>query len=477
MFVGFMNKFFLILFLFCLSAKGATGPPGLSKNIIYAQEGNDLTSIKNQAVAGTTIIVGPGTYYNCSNLLKSGVSWIGNNSKLVLLNVTNDPGWGIFDDRFSGATTSLITGFTLIHTNSRPLSSNDVWLYYSSTNVNGALCITNPNSRVIAKIDRIGVDYLGSGIGSTPAIYIRHGSNYVNVSEINDFRGTNLYTTVDIFTLADQTKTSSAAGLWATAGENFINISYINTFGYCFWGLDNVGGSSLQNIYLTGEHWFGKFYVSSEGSVSNVNWKIWANVKEVSGNLSCGFGGVGMLGVGKLYFVGEKVSTIRPGTAAFEFDDGADAWVTVQKTSATNRWLQIIRSATTKHNGKLIIDCAEYEDTGIDVGLELGGGNTFIRGGQLNVTNGIVGNIRIGATLNLDNAYLNNSTSVSNSSLNLFTNGSTFRFSTIIAPSTKFSISSLSTNQISAQYISISGGSSNIGFLAGSTVVTNSAIR
>ncbi|MGC3958109.1 MAG: DUF1565 domain-containing protein [Verrucomicrobiota bacterium] len=68
-----------------------------------------LAKAKAVATAGQTIHVMPGTYAE-NNLLKKGVNYYGEPGANILYiqTSTNEAGWGIFDDRPTGATTNII---------------------------------------------------------------------------------------------------------------------------------------------------------------------------------------------------------------------------------------------------------------------------------------------------------------------------------------------------------------------------------
>ncbi len=343
---------------------------------------------KAAALVGDTIVVYPGVYQNCSNLMKRGVNWQGYGATLCWTNTTNDIGYGIFDDRFSGSTTSKIAGFSFRYSTGFETTNILYAPAYGPTNYLGCLVVTNPTSQVTFDFDRIDYQSVKSAADAAAAIWLGGGTNcFISGNLIHDVNlTTNYFIGVDQDLAADVLLESKAIGVYWTGGEHHIDIKRI----LCKFNSFYAGGADnkVGNAWVNGDFYFGQFYVA--GSATQPNWRVWANVKELqcnrtnnnsAGAITFGFGG-------KLYFTAEKVS--ESGTLAdpagiaitqLPSSSTCESWFTIQKVSASGNWI-------TGSSGTMHADIQHFEDLGsVNRGINVVGAKVFLTGVDATVTN------------------------------------------------------------------------------------------
>lgn len=411
----------------------------LETNVVWVSvAGNDATAArcridlpaqtvakaKALAVAGDTVIVLPGTYYNCTNLLKGGVNWFGyGDVTLTYTNMTNtfDPGWGVFDDRYSGAVTSSISGFSIIHNIGFPSTNALGQICCQNTNTFGAIVITNSTSQVSVSGNSIYMTMLqprsqNSGMAAISIKNCRRTD--IRFNSITNDPNTYLAGIDDLGTPVIASAVGS--GIYWELGDVHADVKTISAQVYALWCNDTTGGTAANNIWLTSDTIDGVFYVSGLG---NVNYRSWLQCKELRG-------GVNVDNAGKVYVNAQKV---RVG-AGVSLSAGTELWFRVEKLTAASYFLF-------QSGGVAWVNVDEFEDLGtVDPGLFLRGGTNFINGGFMSLSNGI--GIRYeGGRSRVHGLTIDTSRST-NSCVMVRTNNLVLDGCTLVNTNTKFSISS-----------------------------------
>ncbi len=455
-------------------------------NLLFVDAaGNDSTAIKGRrdlpfatpvaakaaAVDGDTVVVYPGVYQNCTNLFKGGVNWSAPNGGVWMCrtNHTNDTGVGTFDDRFSGAVTCSVVGFSFNYSTGYETTNILYSPAYGPTNVLGCLVITNARSKVTFKFDQIDYQSVKSSADAAAAIWLGDGTNcFITGNLIRDVNlTTNYFIGVNIDLAEDVLLESKAIGVYWTGGEHHIDIKRILCKYNSFYagGADNRAG----NAWVNGDFYFGQFYVA--GSATQPNWRIWANVKELqtnrtnnnsAGAITFGFGG-------KLYYVGEKVS--ESGTMAdpagiaitqLPSSPTCESWITVQKVSASGKWI-------TASSGTMHAAVQHFEDLGtVDRGINVVGGKLSLSGNDAVVTNA-TGSVfyHSAGDVSLSGLRLS-ATNSSAAPVLLATNGAVLQSCTLLGKAAGFTIAG--TTSVSANLQGCwgrTGESNNVSWLVG----------
>lgn len=483
-----MIKFMsLLLCLFTFNASAAVGVPSIKNKVIYVNVGDDPTTAKNASVAGDTIIVGPGTYYNCSNLMKRGVNWELHSARLTWTNALTDDGYGIFDDRFiGGPTTNSITALgdsRLIYMNGRPTVDVGLWTYHNRTTSNGivgmmgAVVTTNPLTKLT--VTGLRVDMIGLAAGQGPSgIACIYGTNDFNYCSVYDVLGNNYTFTNYDETLANMEPTaSSLSGLWWQYGRmTFKNSPMIQGRAYGVYSRDDLG-TGVHDFFWDAAHVMGRHY---SAGASNQNWRVWCSFDELV-ETNAGLA-VSHLAGGRIYYknfgkILSSDSTLI--THGMDLSYPTELWMIGNKVTCKGRAF-LINGGVGK-GGIADLNIQHYEDLGgIQAGFECTGaeGRTIVNGGRMVITNGVAANVKIGATLEANNVVWNNAgTTTSNVCVMIATNSVTLRGGVIVGPAGKFSVGSTSTNQLAAYFTAFNVGISNLGLLGGSVTVTNTAVH
>ena len=171
---------------------------GVTANASYVNEGANLYEAKLAAVAAgiSTIVVGPGTYTNgMTNLLFNG-NWHFMGSVLRYVDTpTNTSGCGLFDDRWTGAVTSTITGSLEIEYNSGTnVSVDEICGFGYNTNAQGPIVITNGSLITWSAPTMVKM------VGHSSAPYVLALRNVGNGSFFGTFSSRPLYTNAVIGT-------------------------------------------------------------------------------------------------------------------------------------------------------------------------------------------------------------------------------------------------------------------------------------
>lgn len=330
------------------------------------------------AVAGDTVFVNRGNYPNSTNLFKNLVNWQGYGATLSHTNRTNDTGVGIFDDRFSGAVTSKISGFSFMYSMGLEKTNSVGVACCAPTNTLGPIVMTNALTSIDLDFDRI--DY--QEVNTSPrgaALNLQHGTNcYINGNMISDM---NLTTDVVIGTDeagVDVIAQSAASAIFWRRGEHHVNVKRMETRFYGIW--PSAISTDVGNLWVESDYILGKFY---SDAVSTNNWRVWCHVKEMRVNKT-NFNAtpINILGTGKFYFDFDKLGTDATTDTAMLVQGAAIVWLNAQKISATRRWIDLSGGAS------LYANVLEFEDLGaVDNGIDVAGGFLELKGNKATLTN------------------------------------------------------------------------------------------
>jgi hypothetical protein len=346
-------KALALLLASTVAVSGATTITPGTVNEFHVNAGANLSAVSRAAPAGTTVIVHPGTYYNCSNLLKAGVNWYGMpGATLTFTNTTNNgPGWGIFDDRFSGAVTSVISGsFNLLWCGGLPGTNELGAPCCYPTNVLAAVVNTNPATKLSMEFGII--NYISLGI-SHAAIWSKNGNGaFFRGREIRDLlNATNFFVGLD-FESEPVYEQSQGIGFYWESGETYLNAGIVNGRVYSIYAQANADAHS--NFWITCDHAIGSYYI--DGTSAPADWRTWADIKvlETQTN-SAGTGTWTILGGGKNYL---RVLKIQSPILQAVNIGGGENWLTCQKISSATRYINL-------SGGTLHATVDDYETLGI----------------------------------------------------------------------------------------------------------------
>jgi hypothetical protein len=356
------------------AAGNLTPPAGGFAPDIHVTAGANLSAVSRAAPVGSTIYVHAGTYYNCSNLLKPGVNWYGlPGATLTFTNTTNNgPGWGIFDDRFTGATTSTISGFNFIWSSGQPGTNAFGAPCCYPTNVAGAIVITNATSRLNVDFEEVRYSSLGAShspfwIVNTPLSQIR-GRNIEDI-----FYSTNFLVGLDDIG-SPVYEDSQGVGFYWEAGETHFTCNRVRGRLYSIWGQART--DSHSNLWAQVDKPAGSIYVDGTGAPSD--WKTWfTRLGEVDTQTNnAGSGTIVVLGGGRHYFIVEKLHNTM-GFPTVNIGAG-EVWLTAQKLSGKSQFIKVT-------GGLLHAGVDDFESLGItDLGMQVTGAGKidFLRGGK-----------------------------------------------------------------------------------------------
>ena len=404
-------------------------------NTVYvSKNGNDSTGLRNRAdlpfltmtaakaaaLPGDTGIVFPGLYAE-NNLLKSGVNW----SFWPGVTISNNPaandtnGYGIFDDRTSGATTNYIYGRPNLYystgtvSNSQAISNTctvinppdnpggAIEYFYQITNSMGAIVTTNPATVLVAELGDLTYYSTSQNTPLIPAAINIKNCSYVSV-DVNRIlnaistnagyvnTGDSNFSCFSLW-LPVYTDPQNATGIYWNAGETHINCRYLDYFSTGIWCNETVTNTTEQDFYYTGDVVHSKIYQSG----ITTNFVGWYDVKLID---TTGYGNhylpttvaVSLFG-GKEYLRAEKVSSYSGSDIAFDPGSTNQAWVTVQKlqmpTSNNSTFVTVNSGAKTN---KFTLAVNEYEDVGGSAtGIQNSAGNLSLQGGRMVLKNGV----------------------------------------------------------------------------------------
>lgn len=321
---------------------------------------------KAAAQPGDTITVNAGLYESrVTNLFFNG-AWRFLNPTLRFVDVpTNSGGWGLFDDRFSGAVTCSISGtLSMEYHSGTNIAVNPVDCTFSyNTNALGPIVVTNRNTYVRWDADtRLGL------CGQTPtpfALTILQcvSNSYFKRFEIYNLNPSNtaVITTncpADPGTL--YVMGTGCAGVHWGEGDVVIEANIRGMTLQAVWG-DNLTTNGGQ-MWISGKICDGTWYLVGRTNT----WKIWADFDEYMSTASTIGGCIDAWNSGSHYFVGKKISAANGMPIVMEVPDSTQrdtnliVWVDFQKVSGSNGWARI------KH-GALRGRIGHFEQNGLNV--------------------------------------------------------------------------------------------------------------
>jgi hypothetical protein len=440
-----------------------------------------ITAAKNASSAGDTIIVYPGTYTD-NDLLKNGVNYYFYAGAVIYYQqqLATGQGWGIFDDRSSGATTNLIGGDGTFIYNAGTNGNTDDFMFLGNPDCRGGLVVTNANSIVKIEGDEFQATSYDAALANNTAALFVTNCRYVSAKfkRIYDPHGITPVTMVTDFegVPVEFDAIPATTGIVWQVGEMHVECEELNESGhqYAIWlneGIPNTGTS----FYYTGNIVTGKTYMSGASS----DWRSWFNVKWFNGKTT---EGVYILGSGKHYITAEKISTdITAGQGAFiniatgATDGTNNVWLTAQKLSSPRTWISTGQGAITFAN------VSHFEDTGaVTNGIGIDGGIFHLDGGYAKVRNGNALLFRSGTAyiknLTLDTSSANNA---GNTPVLVTGNGLFLQNCVLVAPALADSIKGTSAFNVGLYGTTMANTAKNINIttIAGGTLTVNPLVQ
>lgn len=389
----------------------------LIQNQTWVQAGGNLYAAKLATPAFGSIMVGSGTYTSANgitNLFKTDVNWELHNPTLDYMDVpTNTSGCGLFDDRFSGAVTSRISGAVWIRWCSGTnvfVSPIDCTQGYN-TNALGPIVVTNANSLVRwdapTKVEIAGVNSV-----SAYSLYVK------NCQTGTVFR---TFTSSQLFTPAVQvpiTTNCAADPNTQYLGDLYSSFMYwekgsldvaFDTVSHRQYGLESYSQTLTDpdQLRLQGNLMDGKIYAVGKSPT----WKIWADILELARTDTLNPSAIEIYYTGKYYFRLQKISSsqfpISMSYPVSSTDSNLEVWVNIDKLSGSNGWLRVQHGALRgrighfEQNGPSAATTELIQTTNISALVSLsgedmygektivrhGGGRTVLRGYNIYSTN------------------------------------------------------------------------------------------
>lgn len=311
-----------------------------------------ITAAKAAAIAGNLILVYPGNYSE-NNLLKPGVNYCflpGSSISYTCSVSTIADGYGIFDDRTTGATTNRITGWGDFYY-STGTNLNVTTGCYGNTNSVGPFVLTNGNSDSVFEFHKMDGDAFPT-CNAAPVNTLQ--TPVASLFYISQCRRCELRGNEMVSSLRYETPNGNASvfgGLYWEQGETYLNVAHIGPFvgSYGIWPNDPPGGIHTENLWVTSQLCEGYIYAST----SNATYRSWYDIKELRVTNSIANSAFQMLG-GSHYLTAQKISCLDPGSTAIVVGSGGggspgEVWVKAEKITAQNSpvgWLQVAGGST-----------------------------------------------------------------------------------------------------------------------------------
>lgn len=321
-----------------------------------------ITAAKAAASPGDIVVVGPGNYVEnnlCQDELnyefKAGVT-------ISYTDPGTGPGYGIFDDRATGAVTMMITGaLKIVHLSSNP----------SNPNLLGSIVLQD--AATVFDFTAAKISLSSPQTSAMAGIYVKNCLlSKFNVPEVTDTGDT--WSDLDP---EDPTfQLSGATGVYWEAGEMICRISRVTMQGsYALYCKEPAGGATT-NLDYTGDVLQSEVGVAFYADTNSANYRIWVDCKRiicVSGTNS----GMNLLGPAKIYIDAQKIAS--PQTAV---NAECELWLRVEKITAGTNCVKTTGVGAV--NARLEITCQHFEDTGgsSNAMIENNGGTLIIHGGH-----------------------------------------------------------------------------------------------
>lgn len=368
----------------------------LTNTVHVSIDGNDSTGIRgslqrrfqtlwaarSNAVAGDTVVVWSGLYTNgVTNLFKGGVDWHFVHAVLDWTDpTTNGHGSGIFDDRFSGAITSRITGTVTLKYSS---GTNGYWddecipWFGNWVNALGAIVLTNANSLVSWEANTKLHVY---GPTSTPyGLYVKNCKSecFFNINECfgSPFAG-NIFTKTNC--PADPNTEYNiqvySSFLYWELGSFHVRFDHIwpmTSYGIAAYGVTN---NDVGDMYVEGGIMEGKIYMVGTSPA----WKSWITLAQLRTTNQNAYQ---PQGAGTHYLTAQKVSDAGPGNFGILTgpnavgDSNQIVHLNIQKVSGGGGWID-------HFGGTLVGRIENFEPIGTNItaGIVNRGGNIELSG-------------------------------------------------------------------------------------------------
>lgn len=346
-----------------------------------------LAAAKAAATAGDTIFVAPGTYAE-NNLLKDGVNWHFDAGAIVSF---TDPGsgtgYGIFDDRASGAATCKITGDGVFLWSGGIIGDTSNFDFRGNVNCLGTIVVTSPDTSIQLECAEIGGTSYDFNSRNQAIVYVLKCLFFdLKVKRIYD----PVQDTPQSFEAEDVPFDilSGLAGIFWGAGEMHVQCDELIVLGHIYgvWcGEANIGYAS--SFWYTGNLIKGgKVYISG----LSASWRTWFNVKWIDGGT---YDAYNVLGGGKHYLTAQKLSSDSNAQVISNSASGAtsganEVWLSVEKITGPTQW---IHNGATSGAGSPVTyaEVLHFEDSSaVTNGVFIGSGILYLNTAFIKTTNG-----------------------------------------------------------------------------------------
>jgi hypothetical protein len=332
----------------------------------FALRYKTIGAAKTNASAGDTIMVLPGTYAE-ANLMKADVSYYFYAGSVVS-NVASGSGYGIFDDRATGAAGNFIVGGDgeFVFRNSNPVNGGAL----------GAVVLTNPISRLTFKGKRLRGSSPNSGFFNQ--IYVAN-CNFASIKldEVSD--------TFELWSDLDPVEptfsSSGANGIYWENGDMHCDINRNFSSQYCLWSRDI--GNTTSSLYYRGSFMGSSNFVTlyaQGGPAARGNLRTWIDCLEIYSGSGITISGLGAV---KLYVTAQKISSATD-TA---IDASCELWLNAQKVSAAGKWInKLVSTGGGLSVQNAFIQVQQFEDLGSGMATGIFNSSTndlYIIGGHI----------------------------------------------------------------------------------------------
>lgn len=394
-----------------------------------------LTAAKAVAISGDTIVVYPGTYEE-NDLLKDGVNWHFMPGATVSY---TDPGagdgYGIFDDRSSGAVTCQISGdgnfhYGVVIQNWAAEGVEPSADPPNSASIRGMFVVTEGDSDIVFKANNITM----SSPVSCHAFLVETGTVSIDFNDVNDLLF-GVQTLLGTFEEAPVYAESETNGVTWGIGECFVRGRRIKVSEYAVWPTCPAGFVGNANLWVEVDLLHNKGLASSCVYTSGLadtptTWKSWIICKEIRSDASVFAAFSGNSG-GRHYVIAEKIG--GPIALAFTATSTApgEYWINSQKISGNTvgAYITYTGNTATVHIDALHIEAASGSAITND------GGTLNIRAGLIKQASGVgvthnTGTTRITST-RIDSTTVN---SADNKAVTVAGTGLVLNNCTLLAP-------------------------------------------
>lgn len=365
-----------------------------TNTVFVSKSGNDTTAARGSyapaltvakavslAQAGDSVVVFPGQYDNCSNMLKQGVSYIGIGAPMLTWSNLSDTarGVGMFDDRWIGATTSAISGFRLRYGNLTGAVDVAAAPFISGfiTNVRGAIVVTQAASRVTVNCwDAEAVIW---GDNATNAAVVWHEGLATNCNyRFKWIRsiGANIdHGGEEEFFESNVVQTVKTSAFRTKGGGASFHCDLIEVPG-CAFAAHMDASTTVADLNLSGDHWVGAIHVA--GATNNLaglfHGKVRVKEIQVRTNTTIS-GGLVLHGSGYWEWAMQKVSVIAggPWTAPYVIDIPGNGTHIFNVQKATYSGNELVTGGWLNQRGSLGVARGSVMHWELDGG----GGTTF----------------------------------------------------------------------------------------------------